>query len=257
MCGDLPARPNGSVLRTGELRGWDASWPSIAMTIPPGVFPPHPDTVALIRSCAAWLAAERDECRQMGTEQAGRRILVVDLCTGSGFIAVALGALFPDARIEAVDSSPEAVAAASGNVAPLAERPGGPIAVRLGDATRLDALADLVAGADLVVANPPYLPVAATARPTLSDRADRGALFADADGLGVIRGVVPVAAALLRDGGRFAVEHSPGQEPRVMQLIGATGRFTNIASETDQDGNARFVTAIGRFPPTSTYDPTA
>jgi len=210
--------------------GPDARWVSLgpaSVQVTRGVFPPQSDTLALIEWCQELL---RDRPRPV----------IADLCTGSGVIAIALAASHPSARLYAVDISDEAVRLATINAARLT---GAMIVVRRGDAADPRVLADIAGAADLVVANPPYLPDRQPAPPDLATWAVPAALHGGPDGLDVIRGVVAVAAVTLRSGGWLAVEHAAGQQHRVIDIIGAAGVFDCATGHRDHAAIRRFVTA--------------
>ena len=130
---------------------------------------------------------------------AGRPGVVVDVGTGSGAIALALAEEAPQARVWATDVSEAAVELAVLNArrAGLANR----IAVRRGD------LLDPVPGiADVIVANLPYLPLDERAEyPDLLSE-PFGAVFADGDGLGIIRRLVTAARRRLAPDGLLALQ---------------------------------------------------
>jgi release factor glutamine methyltransferase len=211
----------------------------IRLQVAPGVFAPQPDTLAVIDWCDRLLGA-------LPTP------VVVDLCTGSGVIALALAARHPGARIHAVDSSAAAVRSARANADRLARESGARIEVRRGDATDPSVLADIAGTADLVVANPPYLPDGSPAPPELAASAEPAALFGGPDGLDVIRGVVAVAAVTLRPGGWLAVEHAAGQRESVAALLEPAGAFDSVTGHRDHAGIWRFATArrVAAGPPT-------
>jgi release factor glutamine methyltransferase len=209
-----------------------SGWVTVGATtvwVEPGVFPPHPDTLAVIEWCTVLVGRLR-------------RPTVVDLCTGCGIIAIALATAQPAARIVAVDSSPVAVRAARAGVERLGRTLAVDVRVREGDATDPGVVADLRATADLVVANPPYLRDGTAVPPELAAAAGPAALFGGADGLEVIRGVLAVASATLRAGGWLAVEHAAGQQHDVVGLIDRSGDFHSVTGHDDA-GTPRFVTA--------------
>lgn len=222
-----------SAVSLAELMGWPAA-NDILLRVDQGVFPPHPDTVAMIDWCAAELDA---------VMLASRKSLIVDLCTGTGFIAIALAALFPNAQIVAVDSAEVAAACAAHNSVAVPARVGGPITVRCGDATSVDTVADLIGAADLVVANPPYLADHAQAPADLGQLVAATALFGGVDGLSVVRGVVRVAEKILKSDGVIAVEHAAAQEQDVTQILADIAQFTAIQGHRDHRGTHRFLTA--------------
>jgi len=125
----------------------------------------------------------------------------LDLCTGSGCLAILLALAFPRARIDATDISHAALAVARKNVR----------AYRLGRRVKL-ARADLFSGIgrhryDLIVANPPYVGIAAMRKlPPEYRREPRIALAGGADGLAFVRRILDRAAEFLRPGGWLVVE---------------------------------------------------
>src|SRR4051812_18307012 len=191
-----------------------APFRTVELAVGPGVFVPRPETEVV-----AGLAIE--EALRL------RQPLVVDLCTGSGAIAIAVAVEVPAARVVAVELDPLAHAWARRNVDELAP-PSGPandhaprglqdprglhdrrvwggVDLRLGDAVGADTgvLAALAGAVDVVVANPPYIPDGA--RPVYVEVAEHDpatALYGGGeDGLGIARAVVAAAAGLLRPGG--------------------------------------------------------
>lgn len=126
---------------------------------------------------------------------------VLDLCTGSGCLAILLAEAFPQARVDAVDLSPQALEVAARNVAEygLEER----IELHQGD------LFAPVAGRsyDLIVSNPPYVDgPAMAALPPEYRHEPQLALGSGADGLDATRSILRRAAAHLNPGGLLAVE---------------------------------------------------
>ena len=151
---------------------------------------------------------------------------VVDVGTGSGCLAVALAHEMPSARIVAVDRSAAALAVAARNVARhrLSGR------VHLVEGHLLDAVAGPV---DLIVSNPPY--VARRDAPTLQPEVVRfepdAALFADEDGLAVLRELCDSAGSRLAPGGLFIVEFGAGQAPALLAFARAAGWTVETAPD--------------------------
>lgn len=201
-----------------------AGFRHVELVVGPGVFVPRPETELL----AGW-----------AVEQAAPLAapVVVDLCTGSGAIAAAVADEVPHARVHAVELSPEAHAYAERNLA------GTGVDLRLGDA--FEAFDDLLGTVDVLVCNPPYVPleswesVAVEAR----DHDPHLALFSGQDGLDAIRLLAVRGAALLRPGGVLGVEHADVQGESVPAVLAATGRWHEVRDHADLAGRARFTTA--------------
>jgi release factor glutamine methyltransferase len=167
-----------------------------------------------------------------------RRPRLLDVGTGSGAIAIALAHEWPDAVVTAVDISAAALEVARRN------------AMRTGFADRIRFLqGDLlepVAGErfDIVVSNPPYVPEKDRESLTVEVREyePAQALFAGADGLDVLRRLIPAAFAVLAPGGIIAIEVGYGQKADVEKLLASTG-FTEIEFTKDLQGIPRVASA--------------
>ena len=196
----------------------------VRLEVGPGVFTPRPETELL----AGW-AVEAATHRQAP--------VVVDLCTGSGAIAKAVADEVPHARVHAVELDEPAYRWAARNLA------GTGVDLRQGDfATAFDDLAGTV---DVVVCNPPYVPLEAweSVAPEARDHDPHLALFSGADGLDAIRVLAVRAAVLLRAGGVLGVEHADVQGEAVPAVLAATGRWSEVRDHSDLAGRPRFTTA--------------
>ncbi|CAN7561647.1 peptide chain release factor N(5)-glutamine methyltransferase [Variovorax paradoxus] len=160
---------------------------------------------------------------------------VLDLGTGSGAIALALQHARPDAQVDAVDASADALAVAEAN----AQRLGLP--VRFRQAHWLDGAAG---GYAVIASNPPYI---AAGDPHLAalQHEPLAALVAGPDGLADIRQIVQQAPAHLADGGWLLLEHGHDQAAAVRQLLGAHG-FAEVQSRDDLAGIQRCSGGIWR-----------
>ena len=200
-----------------------APFRSLVLAVGPGVFVPRPETELLVDAVLPELA-----------QQAAP--FVVDLCSGSGALALAIADEVPDARVAAVERS----LAAARWLARNAE--GTRVQVVTGDIRDPQLLRPWYGRADVVVSNPPYVPAATEVAPEVhADPAE--AVFAGVDGLDLMAMVISRAALLLRPGGLLAVEHDETQRDAVPALLSADGHFTEIIDHPDLSGRARFATA--------------
>jgi len=168
------------------------------------------------------------------------RQVVVDLCTGSGAIALAIKDEVPAADVHAVELSDLAHAWAIRNRDDL----GLDVDIRLGDATL--AFPELEAAVDVVVSNPPYIPVGAVPNdPEVRDHDPEVALYGgSSDGLRIPLEVAARAAVLLRTGGFFVMEHADVQGDSLLAALRATGSWRDIQDHVDLNGRPRAVTAV-------------
>ena len=203
-----------------------AAFGPVQLQVGPGVFIPRPETEALL----AWASAQ----------QLSSRPVIVDLCTGSGALAVALAQYWPTARIGGVDDSEDALDYACRNGAGVS------IELIRADITAPGLLPELDGGVDLVVANPPYVPDDAILEPEVAQHDPHHAVFGGPDGMAVIPAVVGLAGRWLRPGGLFAVEHDDTTSSATVELIDRTGLFSEIMPRRDLTGRPRFVTALKR-----------
>ncbi|MGX1541815.1 HemK family protein methyltransferase [Streptomyces adustus] len=174
--------------------------------------------------------------------RAKRAPVVVDLCTGSGALALAFAHARPDAEVHAVDLDAAALDCARHNAATRAALGDTPVTVHAGDVTDPGLLAALDGRVDLVLANPPYVPMGTELLPEWGEHHPRRAVFAGTDGLDVIRGVVECATRLLRQGGGLAIEHGDAQSDVVPELLATTGAFAPGEGHRDQEDRPRTTT---------------
>lgn len=210
-----------------------AGFGHLELAVGPGVFVPRPETELLAEWAVTTLTQE---------STVGRSPVVVDLCSGTGALALEIAHAVPGARVYAVERSAAALEWLRHNVEARAAAGDTPVAVVAGDAADPRVLATLDGAVDLVVCNPPYVPEGAPV-PTEVAGDPAAAVFAGPDGLAVIRPVVARAAALLRPGGWFGVEHDDSHGEAVPALLGADGRFERIVDRRDLAGRPRFCTA--------------
>ena len=194
---------------------------SLPLQVTPEVLIPRADTEVLV-----------EEALKKVTGAAG----ILDVGTGSGAVAIALAHELPEARIEAVDISPAALALAEEN------------ARRIGVAERMRFrradLYQLQGGPyDLVVANPPYIPEAEMAElmPEVRDHEPHLALRGgDADGLAAYRALAAAVPGLLVPDGWLLVEVGIGQAEAVRRLFAEAG-LDDCYTRADYAGIPRVV----------------
>lgn len=208
-----------------------APFRTLELRVGPGVFVPRPET-ELVAGLAITAAL------------AAPGAVVVDLCTGSGAIALAVATEVPGARVSAVELSPAAHAWAELNVGLLAP---GRVDLRLGDARV--AFEDLLGECDVVVTNPPYVPTGAVpVDPEVAGHDPSVALYGGVDGLDVVRGVLVRASVLLHPGGVVVVEHGEHQAGAVGILLARAGGWSDVAHHRDLTGRQRATSALRTEP---------
>lgn len=194
------------------------------LAVGPGVFVPRPETELL----AAWgieIIAGRS-----------RPPVVVDLCSGSGALAIAIADAHPSAHVYAVERSEAALPWLRRNAE------GSTVSVVAGDVADPVVLHQLDGTVDLVICNPPYVPAAVGVPPEVShDPAE--AVFAGPDGLDLIPAIISRAASLCRDGGHFGLEHDESQAKALAELLREDGRYAEIEGMNDLAGRPRFTVA--------------
>lgn len=215
----------GSRIPLQHLTG-RAAFRHVVLSVGPGVFVPRPETefvAGLAIDAAGLLEAP----------------VVVDLCTGSGAIALAVADEVPAATVHAVELGVEAHAWAERNVA----ESGLAVDLRQGDATT--AFPELEGGVDVVVSNPPYIPVGMVPLdPEVRDHDPELALYGGSeDGLAIPLAVAGRAAELLRPGGLLVMEHADSQGESLPRALGRTGLWTEVADHDDLTGRPRAATA--------------
>jgi len=206
-----------------------AAFRHVELQVGPGVFVPRPETELL----AGWAI---DRAREAGHEM-GRTPVVVALCCGSGAIALSVADEVPHAQVRAVELDPAAHAWAERNLGATG------VDLRLGDMA--DAFPELDRTVDVVVCNPPYIPLEAWASvaPEARDHDPALSLWSGADGLDAIRLLESTAARLLRPGGWVGAEHADVQGESAARVFLAGGRWTEVRDRHDLAGRARYVTA--------------
>ncbi len=195
----------------------------LELAVGPGVFVPRPETEVVA-------GAAIDAARAVADP------VVVDLGTGSGAIALAMATELPGSRVHAVEADPDAFAWAARNCA------GSGIDLRQGDMA--EAFPDLDGTVDVVVSNPPYIPLGALIRdPEVANHDPSLALWSGVDGLDAMRVVEVVAARLLRPGGTLVAEHADLQGSSAPEVFRDTGRWADVHDHHDLARRDRYLIA--------------
>ncbi len=205
-----------------------AAFRYLELAVGPGVFVPRPETESL----AGWGV---DVARAVVAS--GRDPVVVDLCTGSGAIALAVATEVPQAQVHAVELSEQAFAWAARNL-----RSSG-VDLRQGDMA--EAFPDLDGTVDVVLCNPPYIPLEAyeSVAPEARDHDPALALWSGDDGLEAMRVLARVAARLLRNDGLVGAEHADVQGESAPAVFRDAGRWSDVRDHRDLAGRPRYLTA--------------
>ena len=209
-----------------------AAFRHLELSVGPGVFVPRPETEMVADLAVPLLLDLADRER--------RAPVVVDLCTGSGALALSLKHEVPAASVHAVELSDLAHAWAVRNRDDL----GLDVEMVLGDATT--AFAELEGEVDVVVSNPPYIPVGAVPNdPEVRDHDPDVALYGgSADGLRIPLEVAARAARLLRPGGVLLMEHADVQGRSLPAALRGSGAWTGVEDHPDLAGRPRVTRAV-------------
>ena len=238
-----------------------AAFRYVELDVGPGVFIPRPETELVAEAGIRELA-----------EQAPDDRIAVDLCSGSGAIALSLALEAAGSRVYAVELSDDAIEWTRRNVRHYGDAltaKDSSVEVLHEDATKVGdpggGMARLAGKVAVVVANPPYIPdMMIPKEPEVRDHEPRMALYGGEDGLDVVHGIVRTAAILLKPGGLLVVEHADVQgvaagaagvpgvvsglvtDAELSTMIDVpAGRpvFTSVADRIDLNGLPRFTLA--------------
>ncbi|MHB1171323.1 MAG: peptide chain release factor N(5)-glutamine methyltransferase [Lacisediminihabitans sp.] len=185
-----------------------APFRSIELAVGPGVFVPRPETEQVAQFAI-------DALRVVP----GPEPVAVDLGTGSGAIALALATEVPHAVVYGVENSPNAFPWTKQNFRDIGATNARAVFIDLAD-----ALPQLDGTVDVVVSNPPYIPLGAIPRdPEVRLFDPEHALYGGEDGLDVVRQVSRTASRLLRPGGTLVIEHGELQGDAIRSLLSEDG----------------------------------
>lgn len=203
----------------------------LELEVGPGVFIPRAETETVAQNAIDTLQAVMHPTP-----------IVVDLCTGSGAIALALATEVPTAQVWAVERSEMALAWAQRNVTRYGDDRVRLIQADVSEVT--EVLPELVGNVHVVVTNPPYIPEGMIPKdPEVRDHDPELALYGGSDGLDVIRVISVVARDLLVGGGALVCEHAEHQGEQVRNILHSQG-WRTPATHQDLTRRDRFTTAL-------------
>ena len=204
------------------------------LSLGPGVFIPRPETETVVQAGVDALS---------GVDHP----LVVDLCSGSGAIGLSLAIEVPGTRVRAVEVDKEAYRWGALNAAAqeaAIREAGSDYQLLLADATEPATLSDLNAQVDLVISNPPYVPMdAIPSQPEVRDWDPDMALYGGSpDGCLLPCRILDRAMILLAPGGLLVMEHDASQGPAMVTAALDRG-YLQAYTHQDLTGRDRYLTA--------------
>jgi release factor glutamine methyltransferase len=203
-----------------------AGFRDFELKVGPGVFIPRPET---------------EMVAQLGIDYLNTldfRAKALDIGTGSGAIAISIARAVPQTKVIAVEASEDAVQFTEANIQELAPN----VELRIGDFQ--DRVLDLAGSLDLLISNPPYIPVdAIPIDQEVREHDPDLALYGGQDGLDVIRELIQFGPLLLKRGGMIVLEHADGQSDAVCELLLDEG-FSKVQAHSDLAERLRSVSAI-------------
>jgi len=207
------------------------------LQVGPGVFIPRQETEVVVQAGIDWLTRESLYAPK-----------VVDLCAGSGAIGLSIVTEVRGAEVWAVEKYPETLAWTKRNAKLVAGNDpaaGYNYHLQAGDATDTTTLAALDGSVDLVVTNPPYVPMSQPPQqPEVRDYDPQAALYGgSADGTLIPEQIVRRSAALLRKGGALVLEHDITQADRMLTYALSNG-FSQARTGLDYTSRPRYLFAI-------------
>ena len=197
--------------------------------VEPGVLIPRPETAELCQ----WIEEE------VSSLKADERKQILDICTGSGCIAITLGLNIPNSEVTGWDISEDALRIAQGNVEMLKA---GNVRIEYQDALMLPKTAET---ADIIVSNPPYIceKEKADMEKNVLEHEPSIALFVpDEDPLKFYRAIAEYASSALKSEGALYFEINPIYEKETREMLEGLG-FKDIETKEDAFGKKRMMKA--------------
>ena len=197
--------------------------------VEPGVLIPRPETAELCQ----WIEEE------VSSLEADERKQILDICTGSGCIAITLGLNIPNSEVTGWDISEDALRIAQGNVEMLKA---GNVRIEYQNALMLPKTAET---ADIIVSNPPYIceKEKADMEKNVLEHEPSIALFVpDEDPLKFYRAIAEYASSALKSEGALYFEINPIYEKETREMLEGLG-FKDIETKEDAFGKKRMMKA--------------
>ena len=197
--------------------------------VEPGVLIPRPETAELCQ----WIEEEISSLEADDPKQ------ILDICTGSGCIAITLGLTIPNSEVTGWDISEDALRIAQGNVEMLKA---GNVRIEYQDALMLPKAAE---AADIIVSNPPYIceKEKADMEKNVLEHEPSIALFVpDEDPLKFYRAIAEYASSALKSEGALYFEINPIYEKETREMLQSLG-FKDIETKEDAFGKKRMMKA--------------
>ncbi|ETY71009.1 branched-chain amino acid ABC transporter substrate-binding protein [Bifidobacterium moukalabense DSM 27321] len=204
------------------------------LKVGPGVFIPRPETELIVQEGIDWI-----------TRSGRYHARVVDLCAGSGAIGLAVVTEVPGSEVWAVEKSEGTAEWTRRNLNETAKAYPGIVSnyhLEIGDATQMPTLHQLDGTIDIVLTNPPYVPLSdIPEQPEVRDYDPDMALYGgSADGTLIPERIILRAAKLLRTGGLLVMEHDISQGERLSAYANAHG-FADAQVRNDYTGRPRYL----------------
>lgn len=202
----------------------------------PGTFIVRPETELVAESAIK----EAKKCLERGDKP-----VIVDLCTGSGAIAIALATEVPGSVVIGVEKSEEAYLTAEENNRIYGEK----VHLVRGDALEFEGVEKLAEAGkiDVIASNPPYVPAHHKIAPEVEADPAEALWGGGADGLDIPCALVKRAAYLLRPGGLLVMEHSHEQGAALRDFAASQG-FVCCTTGRDYSGRDRWLCARRELP---------
>lgn len=206
------------------------------LKVGPGVFIPRQETELVVQEGVDWI-----------TKHGMYSAKVVDLCAGSGAIGLSFVTEVPGSEVWAVEKSEQTAQWTRVNLNETAKKYPSIASnyhLEIADATQMPTLSQLDGTIDIVLTNPPYVPLAdIPQQPEVRDYDPDLALYGgSADGTLIPERIIARAAKLLKNGGLLVMEHDITQGERLSAFALSYG-FSNVMVHNDYTGRPRYMTA--------------